>query len=249
MAFYWPVGNWVPYLLFPRGAEMARLRCQQHWDRLLVLGFAVLQLLAIYALKVAAEDWDWARPVRLVGVFFLGIVPYLMWSYSIAVVDLIHHTHPRAVWFASRAEWDYYTANVRSTTHMVLPFGLGRLLHNILDHTAHHVDPRIPLYHLPEAQAALESTYPQDVPVERLTVRYVLRLLRTCRLYDYQKRQWLDYDGTPTGPAQRPDENPEVVGHPISAGPLAAPVPGPEPAREPNTPTSAIQPAGGESRT
>jgi acyl-lipid omega-6 desaturase (Delta-12 desaturase) len=93
---------------------------------------------------------------------------------------------------------------VRSTTHVVLPLGLNRLAYNILEHTAHHVDPRVPLYHLPGAQARLEEVYPEDVVVERLTPAYVLRILRTCRLYDYRRRQWLDYDGTPTSPSQGP---------------------------------------------
>ena len=46
---------------------------------------------------------------------------------------------------------------------------LNRLFHNILEHTAHHVDPRIPLYNLPDVQARLESVYPSDILVERLT--------------------------------------------------------------------------------
>ena len=91
-----------------------------------------------------AAEWPWAEPVGPLGVFALGLaLPYLGWTYSIGVVDLVHHTHPRAVWFQSRDDWDYYTTNLRSTTHMVLPFGLNRLTHAILDHTAHHVDPRL----------------------------------------------------------------------------------------------------------
>jgi omega-6 fatty acid desaturase (delta-12 desaturase) len=205
LSFYWTVGNWVPYLLFPPASEMGARRGQNRFDRLLVLGFAGALFAGLYALTLAAAQWPWADPVGPAGVILLGLVlPYLGWTYLIGVVDLVHHTHPQAVWFADRNAWDYATANLRSTTHMVLPFGLNRLTHSILDHTAHHVDPRVPLYNLPEAQAALETAYPADVPVERFTPLYVLRLLRTCRLYDYERRQWLDYDGTPTAPAQRP---------------------------------------------
>ena len=214
LSFYWTVGNWVPYLLFPPSAELGTRRGQNRFDRLLVLGFAAALFAGLYALALAAAAWPWADPVGPLGVFSLGLVlPYLGWTYLIGVVDLVHHTHPRAVWFDGRHEWDYASANVRSTTHTVLPLGLNRLTHSILDHTAHHVDPRVPLYHLPAAQAALEAAYPEDVPVERLTPLYVLRLLRTCRLYDYDRRQWLDYDGTPTAPTQRavPDAAPAVA--------------------------------------
>jgi acyl-lipid omega-6 desaturase (Delta-12 desaturase) len=205
LSFYWTVGNWVPYLLFPPGSELGARRPQFRLDRLLVLGFAAGLFAALLALTRAAAAWPWADPVGPAGAALLGLVaPYLVWTYLIGLMDLLHHTHPRAVCFADREEWDYYTANVRSTTHLVLPLGLNRLMHNLLEHTAHHVDPRVPLFHLPAAQARLEAAYPGDVPVERLTPGYVLRILRTCRLYDYDRRQWLDYDGTPTSPPQRP---------------------------------------------
>ena len=52
--------------------------------------------------------------------------------------------------------------------------GLNRLTNNILEHTAHHVDPRVPLYNLPEVQGQLEATYSEEIIVERLTPGYVL---------------------------------------------------------------------------
>ena len=206
--FYWTVGNWVPYLLFPPSAAMgsrSRLR-QLHFDRLLVVLFAIGLFAALHALSAAAGAWPWAEPIGPVEIVLLCLVlPYLIWSYLAGVVDLVHHTHPNAVCFNDRSEFDYYEATVRSSTHVKMPFGLDRLVHNVFEHTAHHVDPRVPLYHLPKTQAQLEAANPGDVPVERLGPSYVLRILRTCRLYDYQRRQWLDYDGTPTTPAQRPD--------------------------------------------
>jgi omega-6 fatty acid desaturase (delta-12 desaturase) len=207
LAFYWTVCNWLPYLLFPRGSEMGERRGQQRFDRTLVLGYVLAVLAGLFLINEAARDWTWAEPAPLFWLPLAGVaLPYVVWSYFIAVVDLVQHTHPRAVWFESRKEWDYFTANVRSTTHMLLPFGVGSLVHNILRHTAHHSDPRVPLYNLPAAQASLEAAFQGDVPVERLTPGYVLRVLRTCRLYDSSRRQWLDYDGTPTSEAQRPRE-------------------------------------------
>ena len=205
LTFYWTVGNWVPYLLFPPRAAMGSRRGQNRFDRALVVAFAVSLFAGLYALTRAVADVPWAEPVGPVGVVALGMVlPYLGWTYLIALVDLVHHLHPSAVCFADRKDWDYFSATVRSTTHVVLPFGLNRVMHNILEHTAHHADPRVPLYHLPDAQATLERAYPADVAVERLTPAYLLRVLRTCSLYDYDRQQWLAYDGTPTSPARRP---------------------------------------------
>ena len=124
----------------------------------------------------SAAVFPWAEPVSPSGVFLLGLVlPYLLWTYLIGWVDLVHHTHPRSICFADPSEWSYFDATVRSTVHLILPFGLSRLTNNILEHTAHHVDPRVPLYNLPEVQGQLEATYPEEITVERLTPGYVLR--------------------------------------------------------------------------
>ncbi len=206
--FYWTVGNWVPYLLFPPGAAMgSRTRLRQlRFDQFLVALFAVGLFAALHALSTAARAWPWAEPIGPVAIVLLCMVlPYVIWSYMAGVVDLVHHTHPNAICFNDQSEFDYYEATVRSTTHVKMPFGLDRLVHNVFEHTAHHVDPGVPNYHLSKMQAHIEATNQGDVPVERLGLSYVMRILRTCRLYDYQQRQWLDYDGTPTTPAQRPD--------------------------------------------
>ncbi len=204
LSFYWTAGNWVPYLLFPPNTAFGKRIRQLQLDRILVVAYAVCLFIALSVLGRVASAWEWAQPVGPAGVFFLGLVfPYLFWTYLIGLVDLVHHTHPKAICFADDSEWNYFDANVRSTIHHVLPFGLTWMTNNILEHTAHHVDPRVPLYHLPEAQTHLEAAYPEEIVVERLTPSYVLGILRTCRLYDYARRQWLDYDGTPTSPAMR----------------------------------------------
>lgn len=205
LSFYWTTGNWFPYLLFPPGTAFGKRVKEFHFDRILVAVYAVVLFAALNALARVATGWDWAEPVGPLGVFLLGLVlPYLFWTYMIGLVDLVHHTHPRSICFADPSEWNYFDATVRSTVHHVLPFGLNWLTNNILEHTAHHVDPRVPLYNLPKAQSRLEAVFPEEIVVERLTPLYVLRILRTCRLYDYELRQWLDYDGTPTSPALRP---------------------------------------------
>ena len=72
------------------------------------------------------------------------------------------------------------------------------LLHNIMHHPAHHIDPTIPLYELPDSQAQLEHHSPDDSIVVRLTLAEFLRICRLCKLYDYRRHCWLDFDGHPT---------------------------------------------------
>jgi omega-6 fatty acid desaturase (delta-12 desaturase) len=67
-----------------------------------------------------------------------------------------------------------------------------------MEHTAHHADPRVPLYNLEKAQKRLEETYGDNIVVVPFTVRGLFTTLRTCRLFDYENHRWLDWDGTPT---------------------------------------------------
>ncbi len=204
LSFYWTLQNWLPLHLFPRRETLGRRWPSFRFDRWSVVAYAIGMFVGLNLVTNVAHSWSWAEPTSPLGVFLWALVlPYFMWSFVIGFVDLVQHTHPRSIWFADSSEWDYATANLRSTTHVILPFQLNRLWHNILVHAAHHVDPRVPLYHLREAQGRLEQAYPDDVIVERFTPGFLMRLFRVCRLYDFDARQWLDYDGTPTAPAQR----------------------------------------------
>ena len=131
----------------------------------------------------------------LLRAFF---VPDMIWTYSIGWVDLVQHTHPRSAWFKDRSEWGFYKANVQSTTHVLVPFQMDFSMHHILRHTAHHIDPRIPLYALEPAQRQIEQAHGKEIIVANLSRGYVLGLLKICRLYDYDQHCWLDYDGSPT---------------------------------------------------
>ena len=67
-----------------------------------------------------------------------------------------------------------------------------------MQHPAHHVMPKIPLYNLPQAQARLNALLGTRSIRHRFSIAYLLVTLARCRLYDYDRHQWLDFDGTPT---------------------------------------------------
>ena len=149
------------------------------------------------------EGLDWTEPLSPLLIPVLAIIgPFSVCAMMSRMTDFVTHTHPRAVWFADRSEWSYRD-NIRNTPHIIFPLGMNPLFLNFFEHTAHHVDPRIPLYHLVEAQSELEAEFGAELAVERLTPRYFLRLLRLCRLYDFERHCWLDYDGRPTTEPQQ----------------------------------------------
>ncbi|NCU95884.1 MAG: hypothetical protein EBV48_08450, partial [Betaproteobacteria bacterium] len=87
------------------------------------------------------------------GVF----LPFATWNAVMGFVVFVHHTHPSIAWFQKRHDWQRYRAYLTSTAHVKLPFGIDRLLHNIMEHNAHHLNPRIPMYSLRRAQRMLEE--------------------------------------------------------------------------------------------
>ena len=67
-----------------------------------------------------------------------------------------------------------------------------------MQHSAHHLNPIIPLYSLKKAQAHLEEEYGSDVISIRWTPAYHRRLTRDCKLYDSVRDCWCDFNYAPT---------------------------------------------------
>ncbi len=124
------------------------------------------------------------------------VVPCLVALWLVGFVTYLQHTHPSIPWFQDLDEWTFYTGQVLGTAHTDFARGINRAIHNIMEHTAHHVDPRIPLYRLAHAQEKLADKHP---PVRHnFTWRSFAYLQRTCQLYDFEQHCWLSYEGRPT---------------------------------------------------
>jgi len=79
------------------------------------------------------------------------------------------------------------------------------LMHHIMEHTAHHVDMSIPLYHLKQAQVKLETLLPGRIIVQPFSWRWYFQTARDCKLYDFTRQCWTDYKGRATSqPAMKP---------------------------------------------
>lgn len=199
------------HLLLPRGARRPPARLGHHLDRALITAFLALQLTTAYVLTAHTPNLFLPRlPYALLVV---GL-PWAMWLWFMGVVSFIQHTHPRTAWYDNEQEWSFYHVQLRSTTHVVFPWPIERLLNNIMDHPAHHIDPTIPLYELPESQRLLEQRAPEhSVVVHYWSPAEYVRTCRACKLYDYRRHCWLDFAGRPTTPAGL-HGRPAVAPHP-----------------------------------
>ncbi len=163
-------------------------------DCLLVLAFIVAQ--AAYLIGLAR--WFDNRGSVVEALFFGQWLPFVIWNWEIAFLIWLHHTHPRIPWFDDADEWTFYKGQILGTAHVQFPGPINWLIHSIMEHTAHHVDPRVPLYHLGAAQESLAQAFPLNIVEHKFSWRSFGYTLRTCRLYDYRAHRWTDWNGEPT---------------------------------------------------
>jgi acyl-lipid omega-6 desaturase (Delta-12 desaturase) len=176
--------------------EVRNKKVRRMWilDNLLLMSALIAQAsLWVWLAHAIAKDVSW-----LWLIMFAVVVPGVFTNYLIGFTTYLQHTHPSIPWFDSKSEWTFYIGQVRGTTHTHLPYKINWLFHNVMDHLAHHVDPRIPLYHLPEAQQQIERSYPRHVVQHRFTPHSLHRTLQICQLYDYANHCWQDFQGNPT---------------------------------------------------
>jgi omega-6 fatty acid desaturase (delta-12 desaturase) len=194
LGLYYLIELWWKKLYFPSHRHVGARRSEHTRDGLIVtLFFAGFScLIAILAL-ISDRPVVWAWLVS-------WAIPFAVWNVLMGFVIYVQHTHPEVAWFRSKREWRWFQAQVRSTPHVLLPGGVSTLLHNIMEHTAHHLDTRVPLRHLKAAQHALESAFHDELRVYHWSWRQFTDVRRRCKLYDYHQHCWLDFDGRATTP-------------------------------------------------
>jgi omega-6 fatty acid desaturase (delta-12 desaturase) len=188
---YYLVEMWWKKLYFASRKEIGSSRRKYKWDSALVTAGAAVWLAAV-AVVARSTDQSFATLLALAVV-----VPFLLWNVTIGLVVYLQHTNPAIAWFAGRHEWQRRRAYLTATAEVRLPLGIDRLMHGIMQHHAHHMNPRIPMFTLRAAQQRLRERFP-DTCAYRLDRRSYLANVRSCKLYDYVEHAWLDFDGRVT---------------------------------------------------
>lgn len=131
------------------------------------------------------------------AVWWAVLFPFLFFQGTIGLVVYLNHTDRYTEFFDSRATWNHAWAQLHhSVTWRCRPWAES-WLHNILVHTPHHVDTRIPFYHLPEAFTALKGAYPDAVLERRFTWSVAWGVFLDCQLYDYTHKRWVRFSEMP----------------------------------------------------
>jgi len=121
-------------------------------------------------------------------------------------------------WFRSEAAAEASgLSHHRLAAHMTFWSWYGYLGNHIMDQPAHHVNTKIPLYHLPRAQARLNELVGDTAVIERFTPLRFLRIMHRCKLYDYDNHRWISFSGEPTAEIDVPAPRPAAALSPSAA--------------------------------
>jgi len=149
-------------------------------------------IVLIYALIISVLGYIFAGGI--IGSIATLIIPFIVFNYFIAIIVYLHHTHPEIPFFDIKNEWSHSISALYCST-IVRSSKISRiLLHNIMIHVPHHLDPRIPFYNLPQAHEALKEKYSQYFHEYNFNWRYVFNIFKQCKLYDFEKKLWMTFE-------------------------------------------------------
>lgn len=202
---YYIIELWAPRLIVPR---------REHWraalpglriDLALMIGFAGAMTAAAFlaAWWTAPEGGPVLAPA-LARLLAALVVPFVYTAGMVGFVVYFNHTHPDIPWYRDAADWDFARAQMEETT--CLRFRLGGYvfgIEGIMSHTVHHIDPRVPLYHLREARDCISRILGPLLVDYRFTLRDCAAIMRACKLYDYDNQCWMSFAGRPTSVPKR----------------------------------------------
>jgi omega-6 fatty acid desaturase (delta-12 desaturase) len=193
ICFNYMVERWWKNKFFPFKRIVGEYKAVYWMDFLFLIA-----CLGIYlgVLVSAGNSFVHTNAVELIVLGF--VVPFVYASFIVGMSVYLQHTHESIPWFETEAEMQQLGKTEETTMHVRFPQWYNLISHNVMEHTAHHVDPRIPLYRLAEAQKTLISVLGIEMSAITFTVSGFLKTMSICKLYDYKNHCWLDFSGHPS---------------------------------------------------
>lgn len=177
------------WLKMIRWKQPDSLAAKVHKDQLLVYAWFLLACAGAGAFGLSHYG-TWLGALWMVAK--LVVIPAALFMHTMGLVVYVHHIEPDIVWHA-RGKWDKFKGQMEATTTLYMPWGFDFFFHNIMVHIPHHVDMRIPFYHLRTANDAIKAAFPDVVREGRMSLVDYYRSTKACKLYDFENGRWLPY--------------------------------------------------------
>lgn len=192
IAVYYMIERWWKEKFYPFSHIEGKYNSVYGDFALIVAGLAIYLSGLVYAGAVLSHT-------TVLELLVLGFVlPTMVWNFMIGFTVYQHHTHENISWARTLEERNRLGDQEDFTMHVQYPAWYNLLSHNIMEHTAHHVDPRIPCYRLAQAQTVIKRALGDQMHAIRFTIGGFLRTIHRCQLYDYDNHCWLDFAGNRT---------------------------------------------------
>ena len=193
ICFNYLVERWWKNKFFPYRQITGDKRKTALLDFTLVITWMIL---FVFMLIYAGSKLSHTGPVELIILGFA--IPVLYASFMIGSSVYMQHTHETIPWFRTEEEAWEKSKQEEITMHVSFPHWYNLLSHNVMEHTAHHVDPRVPLYNLAKAQSVLNTVLGDEMVTVEFSLPAFIHTMSRCKLYDYDNHCWLDFEGRQT---------------------------------------------------
>lgn len=161
-----------------------------YYDFLLIVAYLVFYLCL---LGYVSLELTHTNPIEVLTLGFF--LPFIIFNFMVGFTVYQQHTHESIPWFKSKEERETFGKAEKITMHVCFPRWYNLMSHNAMEHPVHHVDPRIPLYYLPEAQKTFASLVGDDLHYVNFSLKGFLQTMAKCKLYDFENHCWLDFNG------------------------------------------------------
>ncbi len=200
---FYLIDIWTRDIFAPRAADRAGFRARDYFDLGVVYAWLAALLAGLTWLSHAyGATAGWGAAFANASLFGL-VIPFLVWNLFISFVTVIQHTGPDVKWSVPTGRPSTADQKLHGTVRIRFPEAIDVLFHRLMQHTAHHLNPIIPMYSLKAAQRNLEAGHADEVISIRWTPAYHVRLVKSCKLYDPARDCWCDFDFQPTTPPAR----------------------------------------------
>jgi acyl-lipid omega-6 desaturase (Delta-12 desaturase) len=192
ISLYYLVERWWKNKFYPYKRIVNKFEPVYWVDFILTLSFLIGQVTLFGYMGHISTNSSFLISITL-GFF----VPLFVFSFMVGFSVYQQHTHESVAWFNTKSERDRYAHIQDFTVHVKYPKWYNVISHNVMEHTAHHVDPRIPCYHLAEAQKEINDYLANKMVSFKFSALDFIKTMNKCKLYDYDNHRWLDFNGYP----------------------------------------------------